>query len=416
MKFYELLYEFKQSKNAKDTFEIYLDNFHSCNEHKLEIITSDKNMALNMPIFKDIMDLSNIITIFEYPNLAFYSPKIVKGMTEGKRVPLAIDYSISFESNTATYLHKYLTKGTRSVKDFEVTLHTLLENNYNLDPMFYMIETLAKGNKSSDFYENLYSIKKLMTCDINYYNKTKKIKSIFSDSEVEKIVKEDLYHMENNLKSVVNKAKEQHLTMKIILLAMAFSRYKYKTDKERVSYLVKFMSEKLKAIFLRELTIATNYFYFESIKDTNLKKSKKDKHGFFDPLNGQDENSFFEILDGMAWDFTIVRQLEMYFSSKPNPDADFFIPFLFTYDKDLIEVMKMFYCKDFLIFHKDKRTIPIPAIDGFNMKKIEEYGLSHYFTEEAMNSRLQDNSVDFEKIYDELKSDFIKRRIKDKRI
>lgn len=416
MKFYELLYEFNQSKNAKDTFEIYLNNFQSCSEHKLDIITSDKNMALNIHIFKNIMDLPNVMTIFEYPNLAFYSPKIVKGMTERKRVPLAVDYSISFESNTATYLHDYLTNGTCSVKNFEITLHTLLENNYNLDPMFYMIETFAKGNKSDDFYENLYSIKKLMTCDIESYNRTKKIKSIFSDSKIKNIVKEELYHLENNLKPVIDKAKEQHLIMKIILLAMAFFRYKYKTEKEQVSYLVKFMSEKMKAIFLRELIIATNYFYFENIKDNDLKRSEKNKHSFFNPLNGQDESNFFEKLDAMAWDFTIVRQLEMYFSSKPNPDADFFIPFLFTYDKGLIEVMKMFYCKDFLIFHEDKRTIPIPAIDRFDMKKIEEYGLSHYFTEEAMNSRLQDNSVDFEKIYDELKSDFIKRRIKDERI
>jgi hypothetical protein len=412
MKFYELLYEFNQSKNAKDTFEIYFSNFQSCNEHKLEIITSDKNMALNIPIFKDIMDLSNIMTIFEYPNLAFYSPKIVKGMTEGKRVPLAVDYSISFESNSAKYLHDYLTKGTCNIKDFEIALHTLLKNNYNLDPMFYMIETFAKGNKSSDFYENLYSIKKLMTCDMNYYFKTKKIKSIFTDKEVEIKVKEDLYHLENNFKSIKNKAKEQQLTMKIILLAMAFARFKYKTEKERVSYLVKFMSEKMKAIFLRELIIAINYFYFENIKDKDLKSIEKDKHKFFNPLNGQSEIKFFEELDGMAWDFTIVRQLEMYFSSKPNPDADFFIPFLFTYDKGLIEVMKMFYCKDFLIFHEDKRTIPIPAIDRFDMKKIEEYGLSHYFTEEAISNRLQDNNVDFEKIYDELKDDFIKRRIK----
>lgn len=416
MKFYELLYEFNQSKNAKVTFEIYLNNFQSCSEHKLEIISSDKNMALNVPIFKNIMDLPNIMTIFEYPNLAFYSSKIVKGMTEGKRVPLAVDYSISFESNTATYLHDYLTYGTCSVKDFEITLHTLLENNYNLDPMFYMIETFTKGNKSNDFYENLYSIKKLMTCDINYYNRTKKIKSVFSDIEVKNIVKEDLYHLENNLKPVIDKAKEQQFTMKIILLAMAFSRYEYKTEKERVSYLVKFMSEKMKAIFLRELIIAINYFYFENIKDKDLKSIEKDKHKFFNPLNGQSEIKFFEELDGMAWDFTIVRQLEMYFSSKPNPDADFFIPFLFTYDKGLIEVMKMFYCKDFLIFHEDKRTIPIPAIDRFDMKKIEEYGLSHYFTEEAMNNRLQDNNVNFEKIYDELKSDFVKRRIKNERI
>ncbi|MDY0327796.1 MAG: hypothetical protein RBR07_06060 [Arcobacteraceae bacterium] len=404
MKFYELMDKFNQSKNTKDTFEIYNNNFQSCSEHKLEIISSDKNMAINLPILKEIMDLPNIMTIFEYPNLAFYNSEIVLGMVDGRRAPFSLDYSISFESNSARYLHDYLTTGTCNGKNFETTLHTLLERNYNLDPMFYMIENSAKDNKSNKFYENLYSIKKLMTCDMNYYYKTKKIKSVFTDIEVQNIVKEDLYHLENKFKPIIDKAKEQQLTMKIILLAMTFARYKYTNEKEQVSYLVKFMSEKLKTIFLRELFIAINYFYFEKIN--------KEKPDFFNPLNGQVESNFFKKLDGMAWDFTLVRQLEMYFTSKPNPKADFFIPFLFTYDEGLIEVMKMFYCKDFLIFHKDRRTIPIPSINKFNMEKIEEYGLSHYFTEEAMNNRLQNNIVDFEKVFNELKNEFIELRMK----
>lgn len=414
MKFYELVDEFNQSKNAKDTFEIYYNNFQSCSEHKLEIISSDKNMAINLPILKEIIDLPNIMTIFEYPNLAFYNTEIVLGMVDGKRAPFSLDYSISFESNSARYLHDYLSTGTCNDKDFETTLHTLLEKNYNLDPMFYMIENSAKGNKSIDFYENLYSIKKLMTCDMNNYYKTKKIESVFTDLEVENIVKEDLYHLEYKYKLIIAKAKEQQLIMKVILLAMAFARYKYKNEKEQVSYIVNFMSERLKTIFLRELVIAINYFYFENIKDKDLKKDEKDKYRFFNPLNGQDENKFFEKLDGMAWDFTLVRQLEMYFTSKPNPDADFFIPFLFTYDKGLIEVMKMFYCKEFLIFHKDKSTVPIPSINKFNMEKIEEYGLTHHFTEEAMNNRLQNYIADFEKVFYELKNEFTELRLKTK--
>jgi len=283
MKFYELVNEFNQSKNTKDTFKIYYNNFKSCDEHKLEIISSDKNMAINLPILKQIMDLPNIMTIFEYPNLAFYNSDIVLGMVDGKRVPFSLDYSISFESNSARYLHDYLSTGTCNGKNFETTLHTLLEKNYNLDPMFYMIENSAKDNKSNKFYENLYSIKKLMTCDMNYYYKTKKIKSVFTDIEVENIVKEDLYHLEHKFKSIIDKAKEQQLIMKVILLAMAFARYKYKNEKEQVSYIVTFMSERLKTIFLRELVIAINYFYFENIKDIDLKKDEKDKYRFFNP-------------------------------------------------------------------------------------------------------------------------------------
>ena len=111
----------------------------------------------------------------------------------------------------------------------------------------------------------------------------------------------------------------------------------------------------------------------------------------------------------MAWDFTLVRTLEMYFSSKPDPKADFFIPFIYTHDKGLLDVIEMFYCKDFLIFHKEKRTIPIPT--NSLMPKIKKYKLDKFFTEEALLNRFNYIDIDYEIILDELKIE-IKRIFK----
>ena len=114
----------------------------------------------------------------------------------------------------------------------------------------------------------------------------------------------------------------------------------------------------------------------------------------------------------MAWDFTLVRQLEILFSSKPNPNVDFFIPFIFTFDKGFIEVIENFYCKDFLIFHKEKRTMLIPE-NEFNISNIEEYDLAKHLTEEAFNERAKNKDfIDFEKIYENL----LEEVLKDKRI
>ena len=76
--------------------------------------------------------------------------------------------------------------------------------------------------------------------------------------------------------------------------------------------------------------------------------------------------------------------------------------------------MEMFYVKDFLIFHKDKRTVPLFANSHFDFNKITEYGLDEYFTEEAIVNRLSSKDVDLKKTYEELKDKFIDLRFKEK--
>jgi len=413
MEFYELLFEFNKANSAKEIFDTYIQNYKECERHQLEVISCDKDIALNLPILKDIMDIPNIITIFKYPNLSFLNSTIVIDMINEKRTPLSIDYSISFESNTAKYLHEYLTK-EKTNKVFIDTLHTFLDKNYNLDPMFYIIENVAKENNSQGFHNNLISIKKLMTCDIEHYKATKQIKSVFSDEEIELISKREIEYIKDEFKGVIYAAREQHLIMQIILLIITIARFKYTDNKEKeklqFEYLIKFMSEKLKTIFLRELTIALDYLYFENNRNKLFKGSdEKEKYTFFNKLNTENKDTLFKSIQNMAWDFTLIRQLEIYFSSKPNAKADFFIPFLFTFDTGLLEIMKIFHVKNFLIFHKEKRTIPI-SINNLNMSKIKEYNLEKYFTEPALVSRLHSEDVDLKKIYEELKLEIIRVR------
>lgn len=412
MEFYKLWYQFSIAKGAGETFKTYKKFYNECMTEELDIISSDKDMSINIPIFKDIMSIPNIKSIFKYPNLAFFNPLIVKNMQNEQRAPLKIDYSISFESNSARYLHDYIIGNKVNEESFVEILHTILDKNYNIDPMFYMLENFAKENNSEEFFNNLMSIKKLMTCDMEYYNLTKKIRSIHNDEEIEEIVKKDIVYFKNEFKSIPKIAQKQHLIMKIILLMILIAKFKIKSKKEekfkeQFKYFIKFMDEELKTVFLRELVVALNYLEYDN---SNNKKEKK--YRFFNKLNVDNKESLIRNIDNMAWDFTLIRQLEIFFSSKPNPNVDFFIPFILTFDKGLIEVMEDFYCKDFLIFHKEKRTMLIPE-NEFNMSNIEEYGLTKYFTEEAFNKRANDKDfTDFEKIYENL----LEKVLEDKRI
>lgn len=412
MEFYKLWYQFSLAKDAKETFSTYIMFYNKCIIEKLDIISCDKDISINIPIFKDIMSIPNIKSIFKYPNLSFLNPLIVRNMRNKQRAPLEIDYSISFESNSARYLHDYIMGNKVNVENFVETLHTILDKNYNIDPMFYMIENFAKGNNSEEFYNNLISIKKLMTCDMKYYYSTKKIKSIYNDKEIEEIVKKDILYFQNEFESIFKIAQKQHLIMRIILLMILIAKFGIKSKKEerfkeQFKYLIKFMDEKLKTVFLRELIVALNYLEYDN---SNNKKEKK--YRFFNKLNVDNKESLIKNIENMAWDFTLARQLEVFFLSKPNPNVDFFIPFIFTFDKGFIEVIEDFYCKDFLIFHKEKRTMLIPE-NELTMSNIEEYGLTKHFTEEAFIKRANNkDTINFEEIYTNL----LQEVLKDKRI
>jgi len=411
MNFYKLLYQFGITNNAKETFYTYVNFYDECAKENLDIISSDKNMPINVPILKDIMDMPNVKSIFKYPNLGFFSPSIVHDMRNNNNVSLEIDYSISFESNSARYLHDYINGKAVNEKSFIPTLHTILDNNYNLDPMFYMIENFAKGNDTEEFYQNLVSIKKLMTCDMAYYDTTKKIKSVYQDEEIEKIVKQEINDFSHKSNPILEVVQEQHLIMRIILLMIMVAKFKIKGTREeklkaQFQYIIKFMSERLNTIFLRELTVALNYLEYDNKNDKTEKRYR-----FFNKLESQNKEDLIRYIDNMAWDFTLARQHEIFFSSKPNSDANFFIPFLFTYDKGLIEILEDFYCKNLLIFNKKNRTIPIPE-NELNMSKIEEYGLNEYFTEEAFNDRITNERPNLQQIYEELFDEIIKIRIK----
>jgi hypothetical protein len=394
MTFYELVDKYQEAKDAKAAFHVFEKYESECTKYDLEVISCSLTMKINFPILKNIMELSNLKTIFQYPNLAFLNKKIFEDMKTGN-ANIHLDYSISFEANTGSYLHQYLTDKSSVDQKFVSTLTYILDNDLNIDPIFYILENVSKGENSEEFHKNLISLKKLMTCDMEHYKKTKEIKSIFTDQEVEEKSKKDYENITNELSGLITLTKQNHLVLKIILLAIVIARFKYKNNfKQQIAYLIKFMDEKLHSIFLRELNVALNYFEQKQLRFFN----KLDNRESFDVV--------MKNIDNMAWDFTLIRSLEMYMATKPNPEADYFIPFIFTFDKGMIEVLEMFYCKHFLIFHEEKRTVPISH--NSLIPKIQKYKLGEYFTEEALLNRLQVDEVNYLTILDELQKEIIK--------
>jgi len=393
MKHNNLIFDFSNVYSMKERVHLYSNRFRDCLNSQLEIISCDESMPINFEIIPDIMNIDNVKTIFKYPNLSFLNHSIIYEAQRGVNLPVNIDYSISFESNTGSYVHDYITGRKDVPEKFKKILHLMLENDFNLDPLLYIIETVAKGEKNKDFYDNFFSLKKLMTCDMDYYKNTKKIKSIFSDEILMIEALKDIESLENDYSEIINHSKRIHLIMKCILLLIIVSRYKYRKKGEdnfpfQLKYIVKFMDKKFQTIFLRELVVAIEYFNNHQFE-------------FFNKIHNHEE--FFKNINNMAWDFSIIRILESFYVSRPEENVDFFIPFIFSWDKGLLESMELFYCKDLLIFKKERmiHTVPSESLED----KIKEYNLDEYFTIESHIVRMNSPEPDLESILSELISE-----------
>jgi hypothetical protein len=151
---------------------------------------------------------------------------------------------------------------------------------------------------------------------------------------------------------------------------------KIPSDK-KVYEFVGFMHSELSTMFLRELIIAKTWF------------EQKSKILFFRKVNEIKQNSLHEI-QKLSWDFTLIRFIENMYQHKPNPKADFFIPYFLTFDKPFSEIIDLYPLKAILIINKLKRFHAIPLINKEEVFK--NTNTESFFDKEMSTQRLLNRS------------------------
>ena len=397
MHYQELISKFQNIKNLNDANVVYKNFYSECLEHNLEIIISSKNNTQTFPLFKTINNIPQIKTLFEYSNFSVLNPKLFQKMQSDK-IQVGYDYSISFDLNSARYLHDLLNNKTSKIPNgFSELISFFITDDIQLDYVLYLVENITKNIDKDKFFENTMSLQTLMSVDKDYFLKTNQIRSIHSKSELIKIVENSIETESTHYQKYANELKRIHLLMKVILYSILIARFKYKNNQKlQLEYILDFMKNNLFAIFHRELIVGMKYF------------SEKQNFEFFKKVNTQSFEKLIKYIDNMAWDFVIVRILELLIKDKPKLQADVFIPFLFTYDKGLLDIMSLTSCKAFL-FSK-KYNYHVPLYNKSIASKLKKHKLDEYFTLEAIKSREEQdiNNINLEVILEQLQNDLKK--------
>jgi len=391
MHYKKLVSKFQNIKNLNDANLIYQQFYDECLEHDLEIIISSSDNHNVASPFENITNLPQIKSLFEYSNFSVLNPKIFKKM-QGGEIQVGYDYSVSFDLNSARYLHDLMNNnGSKIPKGFEKLISFFITDDIQLDHILYLIENTTKNINQDKFFENLMSLQTLMSVDKSHFLKTNQIKSVLSKNELMIIVEKSISKSTYEYNEYAYELKRIHLVMKIMLYVILIARFKYKNNQKlQLKYILDFMHNSLYAIFQRELIVGMKYF------------SEKQKFEFFKKINDQSFDKLIEYIDNMAWDFALIHMLELLIKNKPNPEADTYIPFLFTYDKGLLDIMSLTSCKSFL--YSEKYKYHVPLYTKSMESKLKKYKLDEYFTFDATISREQEDitSINLEAILEKL--------------
>ncbi|RRJ66068.1 hypothetical protein EHV15_26495 [Paenibacillus oralis] len=361
LRFKALAYDFMNAPNLSALFNAAVTHLDSLNEFKIITVAKDLDRNIDPNNINTAINKHSryIVPYFPSSKLYFFSENIVTSMLNGGDVPIAIDYTVMFDSNFTTYVHKFINNiplvGVSN--DFYVLIDEILKKQWNFDYSFYLLENYKtligdKNIKESKQYSailaNVKSLELFKNVDSNYYKKTGKIKFLISNEIAERSATEhcESYYFSEEIKIILN---QYYITKQFILLTLiAIVRIKFEdnrsADNKMISYF-DFVSEHVGLNLERETLLAYEYFKNSSNLYILRRISRKTK-----------KEEIFEILDNISWDFMIPRVMESNMSYMG--EGDFLIPYFLSFDDGLIKLLKMLEPKGVVIDTKEMHATP----------------------------------------------------------
>lgn len=278
--------------------------------------------------------------LFVGERLNFLDDITWQGMRHLGAASIPIDYSISFDTNAATYaVHLVECRDTPEARKMRSALDYLVLNGLNYDFGLYFLENhrllLEEGDSHRRILRTRYAIEVLKDLDEERYLHTGEVRARARDATLWKRAQESLLREEHLTGEPLEWLLGPYEAMYVILLKVALIELAYprKAFGAKLECLLEFFDSELGAMFVRELGIAIAFF----LRGT--------REGFFGKVQ-KNHSKLLRTLRNMAWDLQMYRYLERTFSVNPSAamgvPARHFLPYVLTFDRHLADVWS--YC------------------------------------------------------------------------
>jgi len=374
------IFEISQMSRPLDVAAYWRKNSRIFNEYKYIQAFSGPIISTSIPSlsFKfPLGELANVKSLFNGETLYFYDKDIVENINMPRHLVKEIGYTFILDTNAASYIKGLIHNKThnKSVSVLNFAKFIKSEDLF-FDYIYYIIENYELfKNKPDVIKENIKCLEILRTLNTDLFLTTGELKSALSDtklntsveSEIEKTFKSDKFDI------AMKYMYRIHAVNYLLLLLMIVHERKEVPLKEKIRAIVDFMHSKLSCIFERELVLSIEFMTVSF------------GCGFFNKVN-RGAKSVLDKLKNMAWDMTLLRYVE---EVTKSTTADFIIPFIVSYDDELLKLFDIYPVKALLINKSDRMSYTRPEKDiiGLLRNTFEDKELEHYFTEQSVKDR-----------------------------
>jgi hypothetical protein len=269
--------------------------------------------------------------------------------------------------------------------DFLEVFSFIARVDVNVDPLPYLSENLfnLRDQKKADrIFEKLKAYEILRTLDRDWLNRHGAVRSILSDSELNKRAQEcivDMYRKSEDVEFMeVLKFRQQFMYTHLLKMSILQIKYRSQNLSKKVRQFIEFCDSELATLTMREIVLARAYF------------ERGQKFSFFKNIQARNRK-IFDQLDNMAWDLWHVCQLEELLTIRPDSNSRYYFPALLTFDKAFIEVIDLYPLKACAYFEGEHHPLPFYDGDFLSLISGEDTDLKKYveqlYTPDAIASR-----------------------------
>lgn len=350
---------FQRAANAifmhkpSDSFERLIDNNKKLFQG-FRVIYSTNNLDTDFShsSLKDIEEHCPTLKKYFYgTGLQFYSDELYAALKSNGHIDLAIDYSLSLDSNAAERFRIWENGGSldKDESRFEGLVRFIkegAEQGFNFDYSFFIIENLLDSMKP-DNHRPFNTIRALKRFDHLEYEKhsfdilkPKFLESVETSAQ-RAIETLHTFNSSNEIKAFLDMRTGLYL---ILLKAVLLRDQGGLTLYKQMEMIVEFSLDTLGVFAKVEI-----YFSWKLLKYGKTLR-------FFDPINQLGKNSLHKI-KGMAWDLFAIRYQET--RAEKSSVGDFYIPFFASFDNRFVELAQACPIRAVIIDDVDERIVTV---------------------------------------------------------
>lgn len=336
---------------------------------------------------KEFSNGAAIRSLFDSDRVWVLDNNTVNEMHENGVSHFPIDYSISLDTMSLSYLEPYINgKHSALPSDFKEVFDFISDESVNVDPMLYQIEN--SENLNSDYnltriYQKIKAYEFLRNFNSTLYLKEGIISSTASEQELEikaqKTISKLLYSRtgKNNLSE--NNVLFNVVSSFLFKMILIQNTMKKENLEDKLLELLHFAHYDMRIFCFREMLIAKRYF------------EEDDKFPFFNKIKTNGKN-LLTVVNGMAWDLFHIRYLEKFLTINGEDNARYFFPAILTIDKRFIDLLKMNSLKAIAINNDLNEIQPLYKLDFYQeystVSNLLKDTLHYYFSDEMRKERM----------------------------